>query len=72
MPTLGAFVSLFFPKICLGLMKPFYWTEKIVYFDCQLYLPKTDHPWDYFNLLWERINECLKVERAVSLFDSLP
>lgn len=68
-PTLGAFVSLFFPKLCPGCMNPFYGTEKIVCFDCQLSLPHTDHPWDHHNLLWERINERLKVERAVSLFD---
>ncbi|MGB2136028.1 MAG: ComF family protein [Flavobacteriaceae bacterium] len=68
-PTLGAFVSLFFPKLCPGCMNPLYGTEKIVCFDCQLSLPQTDHPWDHHNLLWERINERLKVERAVSLFD---
>lgn len=68
-PTLGAFVSLFFPKLCPGCMNPLYGTEKIVCFDCQLSLPHTDHPWDHHNLLWERINERLKVERAVSLFD---
>ena len=27
------------------------------------------HPWDHHNLLWERIIERLRVERAVALFD---
>ena len=68
-PTLGAFVSLFFPKLCPGCMNPLYGAEKIICFDCQLSLPQTDHPWDHHNILWERINERLRVERAVALFD---
>ena len=50
-------------------MNPLYGAEKIICFDCQLSLPQTDHPWDHHNLLWERINERLRVERAVALFD---
>ncbi len=68
-PTLGAFVSLLFPKLCPGCMNPLYGAEKIICFDCQLSLPQTYHPWDHHNLLWERINERLSVERAVALFD---
>ena len=68
-PTLGALVSLFFPKLCPGCMNPLYGAEKIICFDCQLSLPQTDHPGDHHNLLWERINERLRVERAVALFD---
>ncbi len=60
-PTLGAFVSLFFPKLCSGFMNPIYRAKKIICFDCQLSLPKTDHPWDHYNLIWERINERLSI-----------
>ena len=67
--TLGAFVSLFFPKLCPGCMNTLYGAEKIICFDCQLSLPQTDHPWDYHNILWERINERLRVKPAVGLFD---
>ena len=68
-PTLRAFVSLFFPKPCPGCRSPLFVTEKALCFDCQLSLPQTDHPWDHHNLLWEKINIWLKVERAVALFD---
>ena len=68
-PTLDAFVSLFFPKLCPGCSSPLSQTEKIICFECQLSLPQTDHPWDHHNLLWEKINAWLKVERAVALFD---
>ena len=50
-------------------MNPLYGAEKIICFDCKLSLPQTDHPGDHHNLLWERINERLRVERAVALFD---
>ena len=68
-PTLGAFVSLFFLKLCPGSMNPLYGAENIICFDCQLSLPQTDHPWDHYNILWERINKRLRVERVVALID---
>ena len=69
LPILDAFISLFFPKLCPGCKNPLSVTEKVICFDCQLCLPQTDHPWDHHNLLWEKLNAWLKVERAVALFD---
>ena len=69
MPSVGAFVSLFFPKLCPACMNPLCGAEKVICFDCQLSLPQTDHPWDIRNTLWEKMNDFVKVERAVALFD---
>ena len=66
-PTLAAFVSLFFPKLCPGCMNPLFEKEKVICFDCQMSLPQTDHLWDFENVLWKKMNQLLKVERAVAL-----
>ena len=68
-PTLAAFVSLFFPKLCPGCMNPLFGKEKVICFDCQMSLPQTDHLWDFENVLWKRMNQLLKVERAVALLE---
>ena len=68
-PTLAAFVSLFFPKLCPGCMNPLFGKEKVICFDCQMSLPQTDHLWDLENVLWKKMNQLLKVERAVALLE---
>ena len=69
LPSFRAFVSLFFPKLCPACMNPLCGAEKVICFDCQLSLPQTDHPWVHHNTLWKKMNDHLRVERAVALFD---
>ena len=69
-PTLAAFVSLFFPKLCPGFMNPLFGKEKVIYFDCQMSLSQTDHLWEFENFLWKKMNQLLKVERAGALLES--
>jgi predicted amidophosphoribosyltransferase len=69
LPSLRAFVSLFFSKLCPACMTPLCGAEKVICFDCQLSLPQTDHPWVHHNTLWKKMNDHLRVERAMALFD---
>ena len=64
---LQAFVSLFFPKLCPCCLSPLDLEEKVVCFNCQMNLPLTDHHLDPSNLLWEKLNQLLPIERAVAL-----
>ena len=50
-------------------MNPLHETERVICWGCQLSLPQTDHPWDFQNELWEKMNQFGRVERVVSLFD---
>ena len=69
LPSLGAFVSLFFPRLCPACMNPLLGKEKVICFNCQMSLPQTDHPWDFENILWKKMNQLTRVERAVALFE---
>ena len=50
-------------------MNPLHETERVICWGCQLSLPQTDHPWDFQNELWEKMNQFGRDERVVSLFD---
>lgn len=69
LPSLRSFAAIFFPKLCPGCMNPLHETERVICWGCQLSLPQTDHPWDFQNELWEKMNQFGRVERVVSLFD---
>ncbi|MFL2577549.1 MAG: ComF family protein [Flavobacteriaceae bacterium] len=69
LPSLRSFAAIFFPKLCPGCMNPLHETERVICWVCQLSLPQTDHPWDFQNELWEKMNQFGRVERVVSLFD---
>lgn len=67
--SFSAFVSLFFPKLCPACHSPLSEREKVICLNCQMSLPQTFHYKDPHNSLWEKMNEFLRVENAVALFD---
>lgn len=68
LPSLKVFASLFFPKLCPGCLNPLDLEERVICFQCQMSLPLTDHYLDTSNVLWEKLNQMLPVERAIALF----
>ncbi|MBH45769.1 MAG: hypothetical protein CMC93_04040 [Flavobacteriaceae bacterium] len=69
LPSLRSFAAIFFPELCPGCMNTLHETERLICWGCQLTLPKTDHLWDFQNEVWEKMNQFVRVERVVSLFD---